>query len=41
LIASLFVTIWELYGIAFADFLPEVYYHKRSKREADKETGEE
>jgi predicted PurR-regulated permease PerM len=29
LIASLFVTIWELYGIAFADFLPEVYYRKR------------
>lgn len=29
LIASLFVTIWELYGIAFDDFLPEVYYRKR------------
>jgi predicted PurR-regulated permease PerM len=28
-IASLFVTIWELYGIAFSDYLPEVYYHKR------------
>jgi predicted PurR-regulated permease PerM len=28
LIASLFVTIWELYGIAFDDFLPEVYYRK-------------
>lgn len=28
LIASLFVTIWELYGIAFSDFLPEVYYRK-------------
>jgi predicted PurR-regulated permease PerM len=24
LIASLFVTIWELYGIAFRDYLPEV-----------------
>ena len=25
LIASLFVTIWELYGIAFRDYLPEVH----------------
>ena len=36
LIASLFVTIWELYGIAFDDFLPEVYSRKR-----DDETGGE
>jgi predicted PurR-regulated permease PerM len=28
-IASLFVTIWELYGIAFSDYLPEVYYKKQ------------
>lgn len=28
LIASLFITVWELYGIAFSDFLPEVYYRK-------------
>jgi predicted PurR-regulated permease PerM len=28
LIASLFITIWELYGIAFAEYLPEVYYRK-------------
>jgi len=27
LIASLFVTIWEIYGVAFKDILPEVYYH--------------
>lgn len=26
LVASLFVTIWEIYGTAFDDFLPEVYY---------------
>ncbi len=26
LIASLFITIWELYGIAFSDYLPEVHY---------------
>jgi len=28
LIASLFITIWELYGIAFSDYLPEVYSKK-------------
>jgi predicted PurR-regulated permease PerM len=28
-IASLFVTIWELYGIAFSEYLPEVYYRKQ------------
>lgn len=28
LIASLFVTIWELYGLAFKDYLPEVYRKK-------------
>ncbi len=26
LIASLFVTVWEIYGMAFKDLLPEVYY---------------
>ena len=26
LIASLFITIWELYALAFSDFLPEVHY---------------
>ncbi len=26
LISSLFVTIWEIYGVAFKEFLPEVYY---------------
>ena len=30
LIASLFITIWELYGIAFSDYLPEVYHRKAS-----------
>ena len=34
LIASLFVTIWELYGIAFDDFLPEVYYRKQPAKPA-------
>ena len=28
LIASLFVTIWELYGLAFSDYLPEVFTMK-------------
>jgi predicted PurR-regulated permease PerM len=41
LIASLFVTVWELYGVAFAEFLPEVYYRKRSKRAVEEKTGEE
>jgi predicted PurR-regulated permease PerM len=41
LIASLFVTIWELYGIAFADFLPEVYYRKRGgEKRAEKPQGD-
>ena len=35
LIASLFVTIWELYGIAFDDFLPEVYYRKQAVKPAE------
>jgi predicted PurR-regulated permease PerM len=30
LIASLFITVWELYGIAFSDYLPEVYSRKVS-----------
>jgi predicted PurR-regulated permease PerM len=34
LIASLFVTIWELYGIAFDDYLPEVYYRKERAEKA-------
>ena len=28
LVASLFVTIWELYGVAFRDYLPEVHRKK-------------
>ena len=40
LIASLFVTIWELYGVAFADFLPEVYYH-RGRGAADNKDADE
>ena len=44
LIASLFVTIWELYGIAFSDILPEVHYKTRSAKDAEmdpeKESGQ-
>ena len=36
LIASLFVTIWELYGLAFSDFLPEVYSRKQADEAKDK-----
>jgi predicted PurR-regulated permease PerM len=40
LIASLFVTIWELYGLAFSDYLPEVYYRKQAAgTDVDKDTG--
>ncbi len=39
LIASLFVTIWELYGLAFSDYLPEVYYKKQAV-DADVENDE-
>ena len=38
LIASLFVTIWELYGIAFNDYLPEVY---RTKEGTEAESGKD
>ncbi len=41
LIASLFVTIWELYGIAFDDFLPEVHYRSPAARPDDPEAMEE
>jgi predicted PurR-regulated permease PerM len=41
LIASLFVTIWELYGIAFADNLPEVHYRKVRRKPAEQDSEEE
>jgi predicted PurR-regulated permease PerM len=34
LVASLFITIWELYGIAFSNYLPEVHYKKEQADEA-------
>lgn len=40
LIASLFVMIWELYGVAFSDFLPEVYYRNRTDEAVEKELEE-
>jgi len=35
LIASLFITIWDLYGVAFSDYLPEVYYKKAASDDSD------
>ena len=40
LIASLFVTVWELYGIAFNDFLPEVHYRKKAVESGAADGGE-
>ncbi len=34
IIAALFVTVWEIYGQAFADILPDTGYVLRRKREA-------
>ena len=34
IIAALFVTIWEIYGQAFADILPDTGYVLRKRREA-------
>ncbi len=41
LIASLFVTVWEIYGVAFKDLLPEVYYRSTGQvpRQPGIETG--
>jgi len=41
LIASLFITLWELYAIAFSDYLPEVYYHTPSSKPVDQEAEKE
>jgi len=41
LIASLFVTIWELYGVAFNDFLPEVYRTKTPAEAIEQDVGKE
>jgi len=40
LIASLFVTVWELYGVAFSNFLPEVYYRNRTDEAVEKDLEE-
>lgn len=41
LIASLFITIWELYGLAFSDYLPEVHYKKLPVEKPDSGDREE
>ena len=38
LIASLFVTIWELYGLAFSDYLPEVHSSKGASQNSKSES---
>ncbi|MDJ0779965.1 MAG: AI-2E family transporter [Gammaproteobacteria bacterium] len=34
-VASLFITVWELYGIAFSDYLPEVHFGRQPVDRAD------
>lgn len=41
LVASLFVTVWELYGIAFSDYLPEVHYQKQPVDKLDSDDRED
>ena len=40
-IASLFITVWELYGIAFSDYLPEVHYTKQPAERIESSGGED
>ena len=40
-IASLFVTVWELYGTAFSDYLPEVHYRKQPAEPVEPEDKED
>jgi hypothetical protein len=37
----LFVTIWELYGLAFSDYLPEVHHRKTPVDAMDSDKEEE
>jgi predicted PurR-regulated permease PerM len=41
LIASLFVTIWELYGLAFSEYLPEVHRTRGAADAYDADTDKE
>jgi predicted PurR-regulated permease PerM len=40
LIASLFMTIWDIYGVAFKDILPEVYYYSAADKQKQAESDE-
>jgi predicted PurR-regulated permease PerM len=40
IIAALFVTIWEIYGQAFEDILPDTGYVLRRKKQEESSTGE-
>lgn len=35
IIAALFVTIWEIYGLEFRDWLPETHFMTRAERESE------
>ena len=35
IIAALFVTVWEIYGVAFSDVLPKVKAFNRDKVNSD------
>jgi predicted PurR-regulated permease PerM len=41
IIAALFVTIWEIYGQAFADVLPDTGYVLRKKQEEAASAGDD
>lgn len=42
IVAALFVTIWEIYGEAFSEYLPEVHlFSKSGKQEQSDENGDE
>jgi predicted PurR-regulated permease PerM len=38
LIASLFMTIWDIYAVAFKDILPEVYYYSAADKQEKAES---
>lgn len=40
-VASLFITVWEMYAIAFGDYLPEVHYGRQAVEAADTESTSE
>ena len=37
IVAALFVTIWEIYGLEFRHWLPETHFMTRAERESEEE----